>query len=130
MDLEELKLHSLLGYFFAGVWLCSSHLKKSRTRKGDMKFRAGYPRTFGTIVPNKILYKLPYRNSTIFISQFQRTSLLSDPRYYISCMQPVLCRHHHHLTGRTGLVPTVTTASYVTDPRNQTIVTWLSPRAP
>jgi len=125
--LRRAQLHSLLGYFFAGIRLCSSHLKKSRTRKGDMKFRAGYPRTFGTIAPNKVLYKLPYMNSTIFISQFQRTSLLSDSRYYISCMQPVLCHHHHHLTGRTGLV---TTASYVTDPRNRTIVTWLSPMAP
>jgi hypothetical protein len=44
-----------------------------------MKLRAEYTRTFGTTAQNKALYKLPQTNSTISISQFQKTSHLEIP---------------------------------------------------
>ena len=65
--------HSLLCYFLPWSGFIVAPPPKSRTQKGNVKFRAEYPRTFGTTAPHKVLYELPHMNSTIFISQFQRT---------------------------------------------------------
>jgi hypothetical protein len=72
--------HSLLGYSFAGVRLCSIHLKKNpEPKRGTAK----YPRTVGTTAQNKVLHQLPHMYSTIFISQFQR-KVLRDSRLHVT----------------------------------------------